>query len=161
MSSHRWPGLVAVPVLRCGPTDVELAPVLAVRSPGQEVPDIVGGRAGGQPGLHVALAAGCQGEVVLAEPGQEGGHGADLVPGLAGGGARAGADPGTVPQAPQDPPGQVGLHDPPVGGVINAGEDVPAPSFHPGQCLVAGGKDTAGDQHVPQVVRGPLVRVVI
>jgi hypothetical protein len=66
-----------------------------------------------------------------------------------------------VPQAPQDLPGEVGLHDPPVGGVINAGEDVPAPSFHPGQGLVAGGKDTAGDQHVPQVVGGPLVRVII
>ena len=42
-----------------------------------------------------------------------------------------------------------------------AGEDVPAPSFDAGQGLVAGGKDTAGDQHVPQVVGGPLVRMII
>ena len=98
---------------------------------------------------------------MLAEPGQEGGHGADLVPGLAGGGARAGAGLGTVAQAPQDPPGQVGLHEPPVGGVIDAGEDVPAPSFYAGQGLVAGGKDAGGGQHVPQVIGGPLVRMVI
>ena len=64
-------------------------------------------------------------------------------------------------QAPQDPAGQVGLHKTPVGGVINAGEDVPAPSFHTGQGLVAGGKDTAGDEHVPQVVSSPLPRMVI
>src|SRR5947207_9273366 len=90
--------------------------VLAGGGPGQEVPDVVGGRAGGEPGLHVALTAGSQGEVMVPQPGQEGDYGEDLVPGAAGDGAGAGAGLGPAAQALQDLPGQGGPDEPPVGG---------------------------------------------
>jgi len=56
----------AGPALRSG--DVQLLAALAIGGPGQEVPDVVGGGAGGQPGFGVALAARGQGEVAAAEP---------------------------------------------------------------------------------------------
>lgn len=109
------------------PGDLQGQAVLAGGGPGQEVPDVVGGRAGGQPGLHVALTAGGQGEAVPAEPGQEGDHGQDLVPGAAGDDTGAGAGLGPAPQAPQDLPGQVGLDEPPVGRLADGVEHFTAP----------------------------------
>jgi len=61
-------GRSASPALRAG--DLQAQAVLAGGGPGQEVPDVVGGRAGGEPGLHVALTAGGQGEAMVSQPGQ-------------------------------------------------------------------------------------------
>src|ERR1700724_4846162 len=112
-------GRGAGPALRAG--DLQDRAVLAGGGPGQEVPDVVGGRAGGEPGLHVALTAGSQGEVMVPQPGQEGDYGEDLVPGAAGDGAGAGAGLGPAGQALQDLPGQVGLDEPPVATTARVG----------------------------------------
>jgi hypothetical protein len=84
---HEFPSLAGVgrgARLALRPGDLQGRALLAGGGPGQEVPDVVGGRAGGQLGLRVALTAGGQGEAVPAEPGQEGDYREDPVPCAAG-----------------------------------------------------------------------------
>jgi hypothetical protein len=83
------------------------------------------------------------------------------VPGAAGDDAGAGAGFGPAPQAPQDLPGQIGLDEPPIGRLVDGVEHFTAPSFDAGQGLVPGRQYSARGQDVPQVIRGPPVRVDI
>ena len=58
-------------------------------------------------------------------------------------------------QPPHHPPGGVGVHEPPMLGHLDGGEQFGEPRFGARELFVAGSEGAAGDEHLPQVVRGP------
>jgi len=94
-------------------------------------------RPGVKPVVDVGLLAAVQGDVAFAEPAEEAGCGADAVAGVRGRSSRPGVLPGAGPQAAHHLPGGIGLHQPPVNGRLDGGEQFRQPAVSAGECLVA------------------------
>ena len=122
---------------------VQAAGVAARGGPGHEGAGVVAAACpAGEPGVDVALGAGCQARAVVSQPGDQPGRRPDLVLHVAG---LLGGDvvPLGVPaEPPQVMPGGEAGDDAAFGGVVDLPGLVPGPPFEFGEALVAGGQDS-------------------
>jgi len=106
--------------------------VVVFGGPAQEVSDRVAGGPVGEPGVDVALVALGHRDAAVLEPGEEPGGDQQLGAGVAGRGPSGCILCRAVAQPAQDPPGGVGVQQPAMLGLLDAGEQGGHPGFDAG-----------------------------